>query len=312
VTGKRFKFKANPVSLQHISTMKTAFFTLFLLSQCALLSQTWGPNTRWIYYQDEFMPAPGDRYLVIRHEKDTLIQGLDCDQFMELAYQISASGTQMDSAMLRQFILHWQDEKVWFYEPEDSNFYVIYDFSLGVGDTLYAYGSISGVHSLVPLIIMDISTTQIGSKTLKVQHVLQSEPASFNMDGALIEEIGSTQHLLPRPGFVDPPPGGDLWCYVNNDFQYPVTGACQLILSTNTAIDRQIVQIMPNPAHDIVRVRTDTGILPENIEIFSTAGRILATNPGDIIDVSNIPSGIYLLKISWNKYEATFSKLLRL
>lgn len=258
------------------------------------------------------MPSPGDRYLVIRHEKDTLIQGFDCDQFMEMGYHIFANGTKMDSSMLRRFILYRQTEKVWFYEPEDSSFHIVYDFSLGIGDTLYAYGSIPGFHAVVPILITDTSTTQIGAKTLKVQHVIQLESNGFNMDGALTEEIGWFNHLLPSPGFVDPPPGGALWCYFNNGFQYPETGACHLILSANTPADRRQVKISPNPASGIVQVSSGAGILPKKLEVIGADGRILAASPGETIDISSVPPGIYLLKINWNQNEATFSKLLRL
>lgn len=292
--------------------MKTAFSFLFFLAQCALFSQTWGPDTRWIYDQDEFIPSPGKRYLLIRHEKDTLIQGFDCDQFMEMGYHISADGTQMDSSMLRQFILRWQNEKVWFYEPEDSNFHIVYNFSLGVGDTLYSYGSIPGIHAVVPLLITDISTTQIGAKTLKVQHVTQLEPASFNMYGALTEEIGCIDHLLPRPGFVDPAPGGLLLCYVNNGFQYPETGLCKLIVDTDEPVSRRQVQVSPNPATQIVTVGAVTGESPEHLQLFNFDGRILAVGTDGTINVSQLPSGVYLLKITWPGAEVNFSKLIRL
>lgn len=211
-----------------------------------------------------------------------------------------------------KFILRWQGAKVWFYKPEDSSFYIVYDFSLGVGDTLYTYGSIPGIHAVVPLIIMDTSITQIGAKTLKVQHVIQLEPAIFNMYGALTEEIGWTNHLLPSPGFVDPPPGGALWCYVNNGFQYPQTGACRLVLSEKAPVAGRQVRVMPNPASGMVRVRTDTGTFPENLQMIDPNGRILATGQDGAIDVSHIPSGVYLLKSSWNERETTFSRLLRL
>lgn len=288
------------------------YYVLALFCLACILSnaQPWGPDTRWIYSQDKFMPDPSSRYLVIRHEKDTVVQGHDCDQFKEIAYSIW--GSKVDSFLSRRFILLREVGRVWFYEPDDSTFYKIYDFNLGVGDTLHVYGQIPGISSFIPVRITEVSTIQIGNETRKVQQLQQLEPASFRMEGRVIEEIGWDEYLLPRPGFVDPAPGGGLICYLNGSFQYPESGVCNLLVSTNEPDVRRQVRIAPNPAAGPVRISADPGEIPEEIRVLAPDGRILAVAQGDLIDVSALPPGLYFLHITWPSHRETVAPLIRL
>jgi hypothetical protein len=66
-------------------------------------------------------------------------------------------------------------------------------------------------------------------------------------------------------------------------------------------VHEKAVELFPNPASDIVHIRT-TGFTLSHISIIDLQGRILLSEDGDHheIDVSSIPPGMYLLQLSAN------------
>ncbi|KQR93499.1 hypothetical protein ASG01_10010 [Chryseobacterium sp. Leaf180] len=72
----------------------------------------------------------------------------------------------------------------------------------------------------------------------------------------------------------------------------------QNLLATNETVKKdQSFSIFPNPAHDVLQIRSKEKIV--KTEIYDVAGRILKTSVSDNeeIDVSDLPNGDYLIKI---------------
>lgn len=71
-------------------------------------------------------------------------------------------------------------------------------------------------------------------------------------------------------------------------------------LQTSDTAVQNTVSIYPNPAKDILNVKTNDQVL--KVEVYAAAsGQLLKTLKGKIFNVSSLPSGIYLLKITTNK-----------
>ena len=58
--------------------------------------------------------------------------------------------------------------------------------------------------------------------------------------------------------------------------------------------------LYPNPVKDQLTLRFDDGIKPENVELYDLAGRLVGTKPNGLesIDMSAMPTGVYLLRIT--------------
>ncbi|WP_158648429.1 T9SS type A sorting domain-containing protein, partial [Candidatus Symbiothrix dinenymphae] len=69
--------------------------------------------------------------------------------------------------------------------------------------------------------------------------------------------------------------------------EIPQTTAAQSIAS---------LQIYPNPAKDELNIRTEQPV--ERVEIVDIAGRIVLSTNTNIINVSHLPKGVYLVRIA--------------
>ena len=58
--------------------------------------------------------------------------------------------------------------------------------------------------------------------------------------------------------------------------------------------------LYPNPVKDQLTLRFDDGIEPESVELYDLAGRLVATKPNGLgsIDMSAMPSGVYMLRVT--------------
>jgi len=85
----------------------------------------------------------------------------------------------------------------------------------------------------------------------------------------------------------------------NNTINLRGTG----IANTAVADENVNFDVYPNPASDNIFVSTDAAV--STIEIVDLLGNILvsqnATKPNQSIDVSNLPAGVYSLRVTTNK-----------
>ena len=68
---------------------------------------------------------------------------------------------------------------------------------------------------------------------------------------------------------------------------------------------KQLFKIYPNPASEIITIETDGNSDSYQVEIISISGKLLysqsLSNTNSTIDISDLPSGLYLVKITGNK-----------
>jgi hypothetical protein len=70
-------------------------------------------------------------------------------------------------------------------------------------------------------------------------------------------------------------------------------------LSVEENILEDKVSLYPNPVTDVLKINLATGITVESTELYSITGKLIYSGTNDkTIDVSNLNSGIYMLKIS--------------
>ena len=81
-----------------------------------------------------------------------------------------------------------------------------------------------------------------------------------------------------------------------------VFGSKDIVTGTpEIPVTEKAVELFPNPASDIIHIRT-TGFTLSHIRMIDLQGRVLLNEDGDHheIDVTSLPSGMYLLQLSAN------------
>ena len=71
--------------------------------------------------------------------------------------------------------------------------------------------------------------------------------------------------------------------------------------------------LYPNPVKDHLTLRFDDGSEPESVELYDLAGRLVGTKPNGMesIDMSAMPSGMYLLRVTMKDGTNYHEKILK-
>ena len=69
----------------------------------------------------------------------------------------------------------------------------------------------------------------------------------------------------------------------------------------------------PNPVRDQLSLRFDDGAKPESVELYDLAGRLVGTKPNGLesIDMSAMPSGVYVLRVTMKDGTSYHEKILK-
>ena len=185
---------------------------------------------------------------------------------------------------------------------------LMYDYTLQVGDTFKSSVAIHHVDSL--------DSVSINSVWHKVWHFKLDTCISCTgwlcFSYYVIEGVGST--TLPitpiKPRQFE---GGDkMTCFTNEGTIPPLskmidtfdnTTSCSLTfnLATNNLVNKlSIATVFPNPVYNLLTIKSSTTIY--SINVINLLGQILYTHnynsPQVQIDVADLPSGIYFIKIN--------------
>ena len=270
--------------------------SFFIASSTTLNGQFWQKDVRWIYEQDLFGPSQTEfTTRSLTKVRDTIVDGFDC---VILKEELSNSSFQ-DFHILRYLgeYIHWYDEL-------DETFKRIYDFTLEQGETVRLYCNFSD--EFEEHIVDSTYQVTINGQERKAMMIRPiNTPCGFS--GEIIEGIGSVEYLLPRAGFVDPPPGGHLICYKEGTSIYP-TGGCENLVSTQSPTGNSI-EIYPNPTSGIINFsNTDF----DEVQLISLNGEILMRADGkSSIDMSKLANGLYYIRIVTNKQIEQLAKVVK-
>ena len=188
----------------------------------------------------------------------------------------------------------------------DQTPYLLYNFGLGVGD------SIEGIFG-DRLEVIEVRTEFILGKTRRVLFLLETEQ---DFQDTWVEGIGSIKHGYFQPGIPDLifDAGSDFSCYYSKEFDEwyfsdqvfnecladSINSGCFI---SSTDIDRTVdFKVFPNPATDILNIQIPTrpseGI---TYQIFDTNGRGVLSDSiikdSQEVIISSLEQGIYFVKI---------------
>lgn len=272
------------------------YFVLFAMG-FNLTAQNWSIGAHWIY-ETTSDPWSEPTYVTFTKEGDTLVQGRVCSVIVEKGAAIDSQNLVVE----HPYALHilWQDgSRVWAFDKGKAEFFPLYDFSKNAGDTLDMFilhkwdqnGS-----STIKVRIDSVTQAQVGAQTLKIQWVTNITPdLHTEMHGPIYENIGWVRYLFPRPGFVDPPPGGWLQCFSDSSLAFPTNVPCVLTVGANEISENNFVKIYPNPATDVLFMDADN---IQTIKVFDVLGSLVESQIGATqVSIGHLPDGIYFMAV---------------
>ncbi len=298
---------------------KLIILLLSLLYVINAYSQTnWPPiGAQWYYSYTpcniDYCPNI-DEYLYLEYVKDTTINDTACKKIIVEYHSIDNNIEQLGYELI-----HATENQV--YNFHHGHFYLLYDYSLGIDDTIDLYlGSNSDLYRKLDTdvnmdttykkhVVTEKDSVLInGQKKLfiKMDHVYEEKDGFWFLYHArrIIKGIGSELFLL---GYLHAPFEADYYgplrCYIDSSTTYKTVSRCDTLITgkENVAADEKGIIIYPCPAKNHLKI-DGGGVSIEGLKynIISNTGKVLLNGfiqPGNIIDVSSLASGIYYLKI---------------
>jgi hypothetical protein len=186
------------------------------------------------------------------------------------------------------------DKKV--YKNKWETDYLIYDFGIEIGDTIvthYQYGA------SIELVVEAIDLVEIDGNLRKKFILDYSQSDHYE---TWIEGIGSNRGILQAgtANFV----GGWRWLMCMSEsgqliYMSPNFNSCYLTSTGRQDNFESKIQIFPNPAIGRIQIQSPSNLKIECISLIDLSGQIKKQFylVEEILSISKIPSGLYILKI---------------
>lgn len=248
----------------------------------------------WVYqYYDDFgfpTAAPFSIFL----SGDTIIAGINYKKIPNVG------------------VLREASKIVYFVPDTSSTEYILYDFNLGLGDTIiHPFGGASCSNDTVII-------EQVDSILASDGYHRQLHLSSFAI---WIEGIGSIYYLFQPAELLCVSGNSSLECMINDSlFIYP-SASSLCTVSVPEQISKPIdIFIYPNPATESIQLKSlqlSSQTIEFEIYINDLFGKVVkhteVTYKKDKIDISSLKKGIYFIKILNQQHETLYtSKIIKL
>lgn len=304
-------------------------------SECDLIdsggvsSQTeWAPTgAEWYYTYTEGAATPATGYYQLKSIKDTLIDSKQC-KVIEKTLVDSRGNESVEG--FEYIYTEISENKVYRYKYED--FYLLYDFTKEVGDTIiikepYSVALYDSIVLIVDSISLEVISDTLQLKTYYVNSILTLSNPELQFSGKIIEKIGNYSYFFPNDQLVcDGGCPDPLRCYSDELLNYvsyypyppyyPYSWPCDTFYTSSILVSLLDVDIYPNPFRNFFVIEVgESSADPFVFEIYNQAGRIVAQQRQFITNkytenTSTYPPGIYFVKV-WNNKKQIFKKLIK-
>jgi hypothetical protein len=174
----------------------------------------------------------------------------------------------------------------------DTTEFILYDFSLNVGDTVQL-PLLDFSLNYYPGVVEYVDSIMIGSTKRKI--ITVSSWITFDF----VEGVGSLQGLLyPEIPWVDW--GGELTCFSINDTIFRTDGSgninignCWQTINVNDLKINNLL-VFPNPFNDCIEI---TGIEMKRVMVYSLTGKLIYESSERNNDLDFLKKGTYILRI---------------
>lgn len=248
-------------------------------------------NKTWNVLSVAFMPPFDTSFSTITYKVsgDTIISS---ESYKKL---YSSSEENPEDWNLWCFMREDADKRVWLRMDSEEDEFLMYDYSIDVGDSVLV-GYLEPVYLLVDS-ISEITINQTERKKYWFTCNLMPEYRE-----TWIEGIGSNKGICWSGSafvvggwyrFLCMSENGEL-IYMNPNYE-----SCYLITEIDE-IEKSSLKIFPNPTKNTLSIENIKNIDIESISLLNTKGQLikLFDSNNTRLDISNISSGYYILKIS--------------
>ncbi len=296
-------------------------------AECSLDFNNWFPdNAEWTY---DYNSADAKGYVLIKKVSDTIIynesgQPINCKVLEKTRHTYNYLQNVYNDEDLGHEYVYADEDKVYIYKNEQ--FYTLYDFSAEIGDT-WVIPAMEDYNDET-MFSCDEGIVKVIGKGVVIDHpifqglryiVLQTEANdTWQLWGTIMELIGSTRwYMFPEQGCVsDVSEGGPLRCYMGDGMMLDtgISWSCYHIVFGTEDIEKERISIYPNPTFDKFTFNGASSKV-YNITVKNVNGQMVKNirqvMNGNVINVSNLPTGLYLLMIS-NEKEKYYTKFIKL
>jgi hypothetical protein len=285
------------------------FLIVFVSMVNNLFAQHLPPiDAQWIYNSWGRSPTyTYQEYYLYKCEKDTLFQNIPCVKVNQKYYNTYQSNFNE----MRTFYLMEQNDTVFIYNDNTSNFVPVYFFNVQIGNSYIsyhfsdAYGNTS--MDTFSLKIENIAYENINGTTLKkifYERGIDAENYYYERIGSPVSFMTPFSHtrILEYGEYT-------LACYTDSTVQYSNnTINCSNVLNILTfeKVKEKVISIAPNPTNAYIIVKYDTKqILSKNCDmiIYDIHGiekirQPIYQNIGEVvINTEALSTGVYYIKL---------------
>lgn len=291
-----------------------------ILFAIIIKAQEFAPIGAEWYYNERFAFSGDIDFIKFISEKDTIINGKTCSKLTKRhkLYCFGRPDTEF---------LYSSNDTVYFFYTIFNEFQNLYIFNsipndswiIKIKDEEQEVGTIT-------IRVDSVSTIQINGQNLKALHVTYNKnneisPESYS--STIIEKIGDIQYMFNWSPWTqiacDANWTDGLRCYQDSEIGLYSTGivdSCDYIYNWATAnFEKQNERIVvyPNPAKDKIEISYEK-CQKVNIEIFELTGKLILSEiiqTNEEFNISNLNSGIYLIKITDEEKNLFTNKLIK-
>ncbi len=285
-------------------------------------------NPQWVNYLNSSWRGEGVEYISV--QGDTVVQGYPA-KILRRFEDMNNSADQTRVRIARQ-----SGDTIWCLNhptPNLNHFYIHYNFSLGIGDSIAVPTYYGGGSLRIKYIITDTGSLTIGTQNLRFQEVDLFFDNAYVCNARIIETIGMVntgcQYNGPNPWlwrwehfFIDEPNDvfidGQNWffCQFQNDlieFELDDNTCEGLTNVIGPEITEPVFTIAPNPFQETVFLRSEPSVAIQYLRVFNAAGQIVLEKeqPSGAVDAGRLIPGIYHFQIISKSGEQFFVRAVR-
>ena len=314
--------------------MKKTIILLVLLdmiSMAGLKAQDSRPAKEW-YYGSATHEIWGSRYFYqhLVTAGDTVIMGKECviiKQAGDCGDGFSADIFEYANMGKQSFYLHREPDRLLWYNEEMGEFTTLHNYSAQAGDSW----TIQVDSCSFDVVVDSTDVVAFGGKSHRVLYVhdgVNDTNLSHYYEGCIIEDVGHTKHFFPveiywlcqGSAMCGVPEMTGIRCVLEDgDLLYHQGEiSCDSVFSISHIgieedSDDQDIMVYPNPVEGLLRLDFSPDVKPASVELFDLQGRLVhrQDNSFESVNMSQLPAGIYTLRVTLNDGKSFSDKVVK-
>ncbi|MBL7920094.1 MAG: T9SS type A sorting domain-containing protein [Bacteroidia bacterium] len=292
---------------------------LIVLYSSVINAQNWcSPNAEWHYTRYYVV---GSAYVKHSFTNTVTLNNVTCQQINYFTEYYSVMNNAVNTASTNIYT-HFNNNIVYWLDLNSNNFDTLFNFNAVIGSKWSLPNKSSANCSKSRVLVTDTGHKIIQGVNLKwfkvsITQYMYTFPMPNTLNDTIYERIGCLSNYFfgsedVCPTYVDSERGGPLRCYSDNQIvNYKrYTGNCNYFYiptAINEYLNEAKIQVYPNPSTDILNLVSDNQDNKSIIyQILNNLGQVIANDEiiledrVALINTSNLPEGVYNLKVKSN------------